>query len=168
MADILEIHTAILLREIDRLKALYPELTDDPELLAGMVEGETRFEHVLERVTNAFLDMVSMKDAVALRMSALRERGERFDRKAEALKALAFAIMQHAEKTMVRLPVATLSMSKGRARVVIDAVDELPQGYVKTERVPLKTEILATLQAAGEVPGAHLEIGEPTLSVRTK
>jgi hypothetical protein len=168
MADILEVHTAVLLREIDRLKAIYPELSEDPELLAGMIEGETNFDSVLERVVTAFLDMVSMKDAVALRMSALRERGERFDRKAEALKSLAYAIMQHAEKTMVRLPVATLSMAKGRARVVIDDLDQIPQGYVKTERVPLKTEILATLQAEGNLPGAHLEQGEATLSIRTK
>lgn len=155
-------------KQIDRLKAEYPELEDDAELLADMAEGSTSFDYVLNRITMAFLDKKSLREANAALQEELQKRGVRFGRRMEALKALATSLMQHAEKRTAVLPAATLSITKGRARVVIDSLSDLPQGFTKTEVVPLKAEILATLQTEGTLPGAHLEQGEPSLSIRTK
>lgn len=167
MADILEVHTSILLREIERLKAIYPELADDPEVLASALEGETRFLPVLENVTAAFLEAVAFKDAIAMRMSDLKERADRFDRKAEGLRALAFALMKAGDKTMVRLPIATLSVAKGKPKLVIDE-DFNAQGYVRVKYEPMRTDIAAALAVGTEVPGARLEPATTHLTVRTK
>jgi hypothetical protein len=168
MHDRVKIDAELVRSRIEALKVTYPDLVEDAELLASTVEGETDFHAVLDRVLDAFLDTVSMKASIADRMSALKERGERFDRKAEALKGLAHGMMEAAEQRKIILPQATLSIMAGRKRVVVDDVDALPQGFVKVERVPLKTELAAALNVEESVPGAHLEIGPPTLSIRTK
>jgi hypothetical protein len=151
---------------IDALKASFPELEEDGELLASAVEGETDFEAVLEKVIEAFLDAATMKEAIASRTSALRERGERYDRRADAMRALAKDLMDAAGQPMVRLPIATLSIRDGSQSVSV--VDErmLPQGYFT--RIPNKTAIKERLKAGEAIPGAELVTGEQTLSVRTK
>lgn len=155
--------------EIERLKQFYPEITEDLELFAGTVSGETDFDELLDAILEQFLERVTMREAVTLRIDTMKERAARFDKGAEAFRALAFDLMQAADKTMVRRPLGTLVISKGRASVKIDDVNALPQGFYRTERVPLKTELLAAMQAEGvAVPGAHIEIGEPGLSIRTK
>jgi uncharacterized protein YdcH (DUF465 family) len=168
MHDRVKIDAELVRSRIEALKVSYPDLVEDAELLASTVEGETDFHRVLDRVLDAFLDTVSMKASIADRMASLKERGERFDRKAEALKGLAHGMMEAAEQRKIILPQATLSIMAGRKRVVVDDVDALPQGMFRTERVALKDEIASSLHAEGAVPGAHLEIGPPTLSIRTK
>ena len=168
MADVLHIHTDILLREIERLKRIYPELEDDPQLLANTIEGSTNADNVLTRITQAFLENTALKEANAMLQSDLRERGQRFDRKAEAYRALAYAVMQASGRRMAVLPVATLSIAKGRAKLVIDDESVIPQGYVKIERTPMRADIARALGNGDAIPGARLEESEPHLSVRTK
>ena len=168
MRDRLPIDTELVRSRIEALKAAYPELEEDAELLAGMIEGSTEFDAVLDRVVDAFLDTVSMKTSVAERMSALKERGERFDRKADAYRALAHQLMQTADKTSHVLPQATLSIRKGLNSVMVDDATALPQGFVRIERIPAKAEIKKALEAGQDVPGARLTTGDPSLSIRTK
>lgn len=165
MADVLQIHTDVLLREIDRLKALYPELEDDPQLLADMVEGSTRFEWVMDRLSVAFLEKVALKEANVIVQQSLRERGERFDRAAEGIKGLMMAVMQAAGQRKAVLPSATISISAGRPRLVLDD-DFHAQGYMRVKEEPMKTDILAALNAGSEIPGARLEQAPEHIQVR--
>lgn len=168
MADRITVDAAFFMAHIDRLKTAFPELTEDAELLASTIEGETDFERVMERIVDRFLDAMSMKSATVERISDLSARGDRFGRQAEAMKALAFAMMNAAEQPTIRLPVATLSVRAGVASVVVDDIAELPQGFTKTETTPKKAEIKAALAAGETIPGAHLETGASSLSIRTK
>lgn len=168
MGDYLAIDAANVRAQIERLKVSYPELTEDAELLASAVEGETDFERVMGRVTECFLDAIEFKEAIAGRLTDLKARSDRYDRKAEAIKALAFGLMSAAGQRTIRLPEATLSIAMGRKRLVIDDDGQLPQGFIRLERVPLKTEIAAALNVGEHVPGAHLEAPEQHLSIRTK
>jgi hypothetical protein len=163
----LKAHTTRVVIEIERLKRAFPELAEDLELLSGTIEGQTDFDELVDAILDQYFDRVSMKEAAMIRKESVEQRIARFDKAAELYKALMFDLMKAGDKTMVRRPLATLSVSKGRLRVVVDNVDELPQGYVKTEKTALKAELLAALQNE-EVPGAHLETGDPTLSIRTK
>lgn len=167
MTDVLATHTSILLAQIERLKAIYPELEDDAELLADTIEGSTTFENVLDRLAVAFMSKVALKEANAAVQSDLRDRGARFDRGAEALKALMFAIMKASGKQKVVLPSATVSVARSRPRLVIDD-DFNAQGFVKIERTPMRADIAAALAAGDEIAGARLEPVNDHLSVRTK
>lgn len=168
MRDRLALDVRVTAAQIERLRVTYPDLADDLQLLCDTLEGETEFLPVMERVTEEYLDSVSMKAAVSDRMSALAERRDRFDRKADALKAMAMSLMEAAGQPKVQLPVATLSITKGRTSVVVDDVDALPQGYFATERKPLKTAIKEAIEHGEIIPGARLETGDDGLTVRTK
>lgn len=154
-------------QQIARLKDMYPELAEDADLLAGMVSGETQYERVLGKIVDEYLDAVSMRAAIKERQAALRERADRFERKADAMKTLAIALMGAAGDAMARLPEATLSVRAGKPSVVVDDVDDLPQGMFRLERVAIKAAIAAAFEAGEHVPGAHVEPAQPILSVRT-
>jgi hypothetical protein len=168
MSDRIALDVRVVTGQIERLRMQYPELAEDLELLTDTVEGETDFHKVIEQVTDEYLDAVSMKGAIADRIDGLRQRSDRFDRKADALKGMALNLMEAAGQPKVTLPVATLSIRKGVNSVVVEDLDAIPQGYRRTEVVPLKTEIKKALEAGEAIPGARLEHGPEGLSVRTK
>jgi hypothetical protein len=153
--------------EIERLKKAFPELSEDLELLAGTIEGETDFDALLDAILEQFLDRVTMREAATRRKETIEERVARFDKAAELFKGLAFDLMKSADKTMVRRPVATLVVSKGRDKLVLDD-DFSAQGYMRVKTEPMRADILAALQAGDQIPGARIEKSEPTLSIRTK
>lgn len=154
--------------QIERLRADYPEIEDDAELLSDMIEGATDFNMTMERVVGAFLDAVSMKDAIALRQKSLVERGARYERKAEALRGLTMQLLKAAAKTKLALPEASLSLRSGYPSVVVDNMAELPQGFTKTDISPRKAEIKKAIEAGETIPGAHLEVGPDTVTIKTK
>lgn len=153
--------------EIERLKKAFPELSEDLELLAGTIEGETDFDALLDAILEQFLDRVTMREAATRRKETIEERVARFDKAAELFKGLAFDLMKSADKTMVRRPVATLVVSKGRDKLVLDD-DFNAQGYMRVKAEPMRADILAALQAGDQIPGARIEKSEPSLSIRTK
>jgi hypothetical protein len=73
--------------------------------------------------------------------------------------------MTAARQHKVKLPVATLSILAGRPGVVIDDVAALPQGFTRLE--PVKSAIKQSIENGEDVPGAHLEAGPDTVSIRT-
>lgn len=153
--------------EIERLKRAFPELEDDFELLASTIEGETDFDALLDAILEQFLDRVTMREAVTRRIETLEERVARFDKAAELFKKMAHDLMASANKTMVRRPLATLVVSKGRPRLVLDD-DFNAQGYMKVETKPMRAEIAEALKSGVELPGATLVDSEPVFSIRTK
>lgn len=168
MLDRIVYDAAYVKSQINSLKVAFPELLDDYELLESAIDGETNFERVIEVITDEFLEALSMKGAIAERMEALDERSKRFTKKAETIRTLAFDLMQAANRPKVELPVATLSIRKGVSKVEIDDLTAIPQGFKRTEVIPLKTELKKALEAGEAIPGAHLEHGPEGLSVRTK
>lgn len=168
MLDRIIYDAAFVKAQINALKVAFPELESDYELLESAIDGETDFERVVEYLTEEFLEALSMKGAIADRMASLEARSARYDKKAEGLRSLVFDLMQSASRPKVELPVATLSVRKGVSRVIVEDVAALPQGFTRTEVVPLKTEIKKSLEAGEAIPGARLETGPDGLSVRTK
>jgi hypothetical protein len=74
-------------------------------------------------------------------------------------------MMTTANVHKVKLPIATLSIIAGRPGVVIDDVRALPQGFTRLE--PVKSAIKQSIENGENVPGAHLEAGPDTVSIRT-
>lgn len=167
MTDVLTPRVTRIRMEIDRLRRFFPEINDDLELLAATIEGETDFDKVADLIIDAFLDRVSLREAVELRIDDMKARAERFGKGADAMKSLLTELMRAADKTMIRRPLATLVMSKGRETLVLD--DNFnAQGYMRVKSEPMRTDILAALKAGDDIPGARLETPPPHLSVRTK
>jgi alanyl-tRNA synthetase len=158
----------IVRNQIEALKALYPEITEDADLLADVLEGETNLDRVLEKLVDFVRDAETMMAAVKARKDDIAERQKRFERQAESGRKIIQQLMESAHQTKVMLPEATLSITAAREKAEITNVDDLPQGYFRTERKPLSKEILSALKAGDKVPGAELVIGDCGLMIRTK
>ena len=158
----------IVRNQIEALKALYPEITEDADLLVDVLEGETNLDRVLEKLVDFVRDAETMTAAVKARKDEIAERQKRFERQAESGRKIIQQLMESAHQTKVMLPEATLSITAAREKAEIIDVEALPQGFFKTERKPLSKEILAALKAGDNVPGAELTIGSCGLTIRTK
>jgi len=156
-----------LAREIDNLLASYPELADDEELRADMLEGETDLHNVLTRIVKTRQFAKANADAIKAMMADLDERKARYERKVEAMNSLAQRLIEHAELRKVELPIATISLRNVPPSVVIDDEDALPETCFETKRVLSRTLIKTALQE-GDVPGAHMSNGSTGLTVRVK
>lgn len=109
-----------------------------------------------------------MVTAISLRIGDLAERKARYQRKADAMKALIQSIMESAGLHKLALPEATLSILSGRTSVNVTDVNELPQGFYSTERKADKKALKSALEKGEAIPGAELVMGEDTLTVRVK
>lgn len=168
MRDFTSIDAAFVMAQIAQLRRDHPDLADDADLLADTIEGQTDFENVLTKVVAASLEPKFMAEGLGDYLDVVKSRQERLERKSTLMKALAFGMMKAAGLDKVTLPIATLSIRKGLPSVLIEDIKELPQGFTRTEIVPLKKELLAALTNGDDVPGAKLLTPEPSLTIRSK
>lgn len=155
-------------KQIANLIEAYPEIQDDEELLADMLEGETDLHRVISKAVSKKLDAKTMVQALKAREADMKERRSRFERQDELFTALISQMMEIAGLKKLALPEATVSMTSPRDSVEILDIDALPQGFFKVERKALSKEILAAIKAGEAIPGAALRTGESGLMVRTK
>lgn len=154
-----------VLADIDALLAAYPELAEDDQLRADMLEGETDAFSVLTRLLNVEREGDSMAKAVAGRISDLQTRKARAEKRKEMARTLMLRVMQAAGITKAPLVEATVSVSKGRDSVEVTDEAALPDNVVRVVRTPDK-KLIAEALALGPVAGAAMRTGSPTITVR--
>lgn len=155
-------------REIALLIQANPDLADDEELRADMIEGETGLHRIIGRLIRAKVEAEAMASAIGQIQSEYAQRKARYEAKATDAKAGIAALLEAAELPKAETPEGTVSRVKGREAVIVSDATELPQGFFETVRKPLKTEIKAALMAGETVPGAALVTGPDTITVRVK
>lgn len=160
------LETHLIAREIELLLEQYPELAEDEQLRADMVDGSTDAHELLQKLTNYLFDATTMSSALKERAQALASRRARYEKQQSFFRDAIFKVLKAANLRRVVLPEATLSISKKPAPVEIDDEATLPDEYVKIERSPRKSEIAAALKAGVDVPGARLGEPDEGLTVR--
>jgi hypothetical protein len=168
MADYLAYDAEYTGRRIKEMLDAFPELRDDDDLRADMIEGETDFNRVMSRLVRARQERQAHADGLADYIGDLETRKARLDRAAAGIKALMLDLMTHAGTGRVVLPEATISITKARQKLDVHNKADLPQGYFTMEPVPDNAAIRAALDAGEDIPGARLVTGEPGLTVRVK
>lgn len=146
----------------------YPELVEDEELRADVLEGETELHDLVKRLLKIRLDASAMATAIKTIKQGNADRQARFERKADGASALLKSLLIAADTDKVTLPEATVSITKPRTIVEITDEASIPQGFVEIKRNPKKAEIKKALEAGEEIPGASLGLSEEGLMVRTK
>jgi hypothetical protein len=146
--------------------AAYPELEEDEDLRADMLEGETNFHAVLTKLVNTERDADTMAKAVAGRISDLQARKSRAERRKDAMRSLMFKLLKVSGVPRVPLAEATISIGKRAASVEITDEAILPKAYVRVSTSPDKTAIKEALQAGKKVRGAQMGEAGEQLSVR--
>jgi Siphovirus Gp157 len=154
--------------EIEKLIAEFPDLKDDEQLRADMLEGSTSALDVLSRVVSAALDAKSMAAAISNRIDELASRSARHERREAAMRRLAYRLMVAGDLKKAVLPEATLGRTKGRDSVEITDQAALPRWALKivTTETPSKTVIKEAIEAGIPVAGAKIVTGEETLTMK--
>lgn len=146
----------------------FPTLADDEPALIDTLDGISDFPERCRALIVSHLDDKAMVAALSIRVDEMQGRAARLTERAQRKKLLVQAAMQAAARKRFEFPEATLTMGKGRAKVIITDAEKVPDKFCKTERTPKKSEIHDAIEAGETVPGAELSNAEPTLSVRGK
>lgn len=157
---------AFVRAQIDALRAAHPDLLDDEETAAIVLEGETDFLEVLDRLVEGIAEAESDEEAIAGRMRVLAERKNRFGEKAEHMRGVVSALLDFAGQTKVKLPVATISLRASPPRVVVIDETEIPEQFIRTRREVDKAALREALKAGDDIPGAALSNSAPSLTIR--
>lgn len=168
MHERVSLQAAVVLRQIEELLCLYPELIEDEVLRGDVLEGETDLHGLLSLIVDTRQEAKAYAELLAIQIDDRNERRQRFLRRMEAMNVLAKALMGTVGTEKVSLPEATISITKGRESVTIVDPDALPQGYFGVVRQPDKKAIGDALKRGEAIPGATLTKGEAGLTVRTR
>lgn len=158
---------ALIRHQIENLKVLFPDLSDDEESWTLTLESETDVMELLKQTVDRMREAAGMAGGIAERIALLEIRQERYLRRETAMRWLAQCLLSAADLRKVELPEATLSLRSVPPSVIITDQTVLPKEVCKIEIKPDKTKIKELLKQ-GPVPGASMSNGSETLSVRTK
>ncbi|MDQ7011453.1 MAG: siphovirus Gp157 family protein [Mariprofundaceae bacterium] len=164
----LQLDRAMVAREIEELIAAVPEMAEDEDLRHDMLEGETGLHELVSRALDARADALGMADAIKQRMADLRERKERYDRRAKALGGLIHSLMEIANMRKLELPEATVSIRRAPDKVTIIDEAAIPPGFFRIRREVDRAALKKALATGEHVPGATLSNGGESISVRVK
>lgn len=148
------------------LVAQHPELDEDEDLRADMLEGSTDLHAVLTRLVAKANEAGAFVSALKGQMSQLAERKKRYERRQEAFRAMMHRLMEAARTRKMELPEATLSIRAVAPQCVITDEAAIPEDFLKIVATPDKAAIREALKEGKTVPGAHMSNGSETLSVR--
>lgn len=166
-----------MLRQTEAAKRLIADLAregeaDDATLVADTIEGETG---LLEAIDAALAEI----DECEVMITGLRSKENDFsgrrasiEKRADRIRALIEQAMIATEQLSLRLPTATITLRKTKPGLQVTAEADIPASYwIEQERPAPKLDkkaVLAALESKKQVPGATLDNGSYTLSVRRK
>lgn len=166
MSDHTYMQAEFLRRQIEQLVVAYPELAEDDQLMADMLEGETDFRAVMSKLVAMDREANAMAEAVKAQMSQMAERKARWTRKSEAMRSLMHKLMDAATARKLTLPEATISVRNVPPAVQITDENAVPEDFAKYERKIDKTALKDVLKNGFDVPGASMSNGSETISIR--
>lgn len=165
----MQLNPQVVRQQIENLKVQFPDLIEDEESWLASLESETETDEFLTSLVRRIDDTKAMLIGTKDRRDELKAREDRFEQRIEALRGLAFKIMDAAELTKRELPDATLSIRKGQPQLIGDADPESVDPEYRKVSVSLdRTKIKDALKTGQTVPGFTLSNSQPSLTIRIK
>lgn len=140
----------------------------DPQTFWDTLEGETDAVDMLDRLIDWARNSRALAAAAKEMADDAATRSKRLAEREKTLKAAILTILKATGQTKAERPGATVSIQKGRARVVIRDERSVPSQLCKTTVKPDLTAIGTQIKAGEEVPGCALEVGPDTLRMGVK
>lgn len=155
----------MLKRTIELLFERYPELQEDDDLRADMLEGATDFNETMERLLRKTQDSIYLARACQDAERDIHSRRERFEKRVSFGRELMKLLMEAAGRRKLEYPTGTLSIANIAPQVIIYNEDELPEEFFRIKKEPNKTLIKQALGKT-DVRGATLSNGGTTIVIR--
>lgn len=143
----------------------YPELAEDEDLRADMLEGSTDLHAIMERLLQEEREADGLVESTKSRMDKIAARRASFRNRQQSLRDMMMSIMQLADLRKLKFPEATISITRRGPAVQIIDESLIPNTLCKIKKEPSKTAIKEALTAGFEVPGAVLDNGSETIRI---
>lgn len=125
-------------------------------------------DDLLERLVNATV-WAEMRTAEAKALAAaVAERKQRYERRAEVMRATLLQLMQTLQRKQFDARLARASLAKATASVVVLDAAQVPDAYTENERKLKRREILADLKQGVVIDGVTLAEGGVSLQLRAR
>ena len=155
----------MLKRTIELLLERYPELKEDEELKADMLEGATDFNETMEKLLRRTQDNIYLSKACQEAERDINDRRKRFDKRIEFGRELMKRLMEAADVRKLEFPTATLSLMNTAPQVVVLNEYEIPDDFMRIKKEPNKILLKEVLEKM-DVPGVTLSNGGVSLVIR--
>jgi hypothetical protein len=143
-----------------------PELLGDEELKADMLQGNTNFYELVEKIHLNIMHNSALMHGLIDILDDLNRRREVLRNRIEFQRALIKRLMEAADQRSIDLPAAKISLGKSPAKVIVTDENAIPDEFVRIKREPNKTAIKEALVGGKDVPGATLSNGGTSLTIR--
>ena len=151
----------------EHLLAEYQDI--DEQALRDTLEGISDLPEALAAAVRNYLGDLALAAALGMRISDMQERLNRFEARAERIRALLTQVMERAQINKLQEPDFTVSLRAIPPGLVVCNETDIPQEFWKPQAPKLdKKGLLAALVTGQAIPGANLGNGGTTISVRTK
>jgi len=156
--------------QIEQLRVTHPGIWDDgdEQLLADSIEGSTDLHEFLTAVVRRMCEAEACAEGIGDLIRETKERQQRFEQRGEAMRAMAFKLMNAADVRKLELPQATLSIRAGVPKVIITDETRLPEDCIRIKREADKVAIKEHLARGEHVPGAEMSNATEVITVRIK
>ena len=155
----------MLKRTIELLLERYPELREDEELKADMLEGATDFNETMDKLLRRTQDSIYLGKACQDAERDIHNRRKRFEKRVEFGRELMKHLMEAADVRKMEFPTATLSLMNTAPQVVILNEHEIPDDFMRIKKEPNKVLLKEMLEKM-DVRGATLSNGGTSLVIR--
>ena len=161
-----------LLKQIEAAASLRQSLAaiaDDEDALRDTIEGQTDLHEMIESVIDSIAQDQELLDGIKARAEDMESRKSRLKGRVERKRALIEQAMSVGELRSLELPECTLSLGKKPKGLIIESEPDVPSEYWKPQPPTLdKIALAKDLRAGATVPGASLDNGGVSLTIRRK
>jgi hypothetical protein len=166
----------MLRREAEAAKRLLASLRDsgdanDQEIVETAIEGETSLIEAISATMDANDEDDILIVGIKAKEETLADRRKAAEQRIERRRAAMEQAMIITEQEKFTLPTATIFLTKRKPNTVIDSEAEIPAVFWTIPKVEPKLDKKAlkeALEAGEEIPGAHLDNGSISLSIRRR
>ena len=166
----------IVARQAEAAKSLLSHLREigadgDAELVADTIEGETGLVEAIDAALAEIDECEVLIEGLKIKETAFETRRKQIENRAERIRAAIEQAMLATEQYSMKLPSATLSLAKRKPALIILNEADIPADYwIEQERPAPKLDkkALSAALANGDVPGASLDNGSVSLTVRRR
>lgn len=164
------------------MKELYKIADDHQEIIKAIDSGEFTAEEMADTLEGAIgtfeekaqsvlaysENLASDIDQIDLAIKRLQERKKTLSNKKDSMRDYLKRNMQRTGITNIKCPLFSITLAKGRDKVVIDDESLLPSDYLNVEVVQKadKKMLLSDLKEGVDIPGCHIEKGEESLRIK--
>ena len=165
-----------LLRQKEAAKIIVTQLReagmDDEESVGLAIESETNLLEAISEALNKIDENDVLDAGLTSKINEFTERRSAIRKQTDFLRASIEQAMLIAEQEKMRLPSATLTLRKVKPAPVIEAEADIPSRFWTPQEPPApklnKKSLLEALEAGEVIPGARLDNGSVSLTVRRK